>query len=268
MQLSSNLTKAFLVISAIAALLSSCDNPKGKNETTDEAPNNPRLYRYQLKEITHREENCQSGQCTEVTINLPVFEEGIPLHESLNKRITQNVRQNLSDLIMNETKAEASLDALAADFLSSHEAFKANFPESTTPWYVHIDVTVGFTTDDFISLGVATSSYTGGAHSNNQVEYLNMNRKGELLTDPAHFVQSLEALEAHAETTFRKTFEIPDSLSFADKGYLFENDEFQLTNNFGFTKAGMVFYYNSYEIAPYGQGPSVIVIPFYELEKL
>ncbi|RED96995.1 uncharacterized protein DUF4163 [Marinoscillum furvescens DSM 4134] len=267
-QFSKYTKESYFLLIALFLFVGACDNPKESRTSSPEAPNEDIRFEYSMTKISERANDCSSQSCSEVIINLPTFTKGISLHETLNKRVTQNVKKNLSDLVMQDTEPDLSLTELARRFIQSHEEFKANFPESTSPWYVHIDVLVGYSTDAFVSLSVATSSYTGGAHPNSMVEYINISKKGEVIEEPDFFVSSENELKNLAEQKFRQTFDIPDSLTYADKGYLFENNEFQLTSNFGFTKAGMVFYYNSYEIAPYAMGPSVLIIPFHELNDL
>ena len=56
--------------------------------------------------------------------------------------------------------------------------------------------------------------------------------------------------------------ELPDTASLNENYYEFPDDKFQLNQNYGFRKDGIVFYYNNYEIAPYAAGPTEVVIPY------
>jgi len=58
----------------------------------------------------------------------------------------------------------------------------------------------------------------------------------------------------------------PDS-SFAAAGFWFK-EGFELTPNWGFTRDGMLFHYNSYEVAPYSMGPTDALVPWSELSGI
>ena len=48
---------------------------------------------------------------------------------------------------------------------------------------------------------------------------------------------------------------------------MFENDEFYLPNNIGFTKNGLQLIYNQYEVASYADGPMSITLPYAEIRN-
>jgi hypothetical protein len=66
---------------------------------------------------------------------------------------------------------------------------------------------------------------------------------------------------------FRQARQLADTASLSDNYFEFPEDKFQLNKNYGFKKEGIVFFYNSYEIAPYAAGPTEVVIPYEELKE-
>ena len=81
-------------------------------------------------------------------------------------------------------------------------------------------------------------------------------------------IKNQKQLTKIAEAQFRDYYEIPVGEAFSDYGFTFENDEFSLPEAIGFSNNGMILYYNSYEIAPYANGPTDLTIPFSKLEGL
>jgi hypothetical protein len=53
-----------------------------------------------------------------------------------------------------------------------------------------------------------------------------------------------------------------DTASLLEHGFEFPRNKFKLNDNYGFTRDGIVFVFNSYEIASYAEGPTEIIIPY------
>ena len=118
--------------------------------------------------------------------------------------------------------------------------------------------------DTLISITVAQDYYTGGAHGGAETYFINVNPKtgAEFTLDNLFKTGYQEALTNAGEQIFRKVHELPDTASLNENYYEFPDDKFQLNQNYGFRKDGIVFYYNNYEIAPYAAGPTEVVIPY------
>lgn len=244
---------------------SACEAPrKTAEESPAEGKDEVANYTYTLQNVEEKQKDCV-GECAKVTLNYPVFETGPELHKRVNEQIRDQLGTSLSDFIM-EAEGKEPLDQLIRMFLDDYQKFKENFPESKTPWYVMIDVIVSFTNDRFVSLAFNTSSYTGGAHPNTYMSYLNLDNSGKKISGLDYFFLKPEELSGLAEKQFRSQNGINSDQALSDRGYIFENDEFALPETFGFTSSGVVFYFNSYEIAPYAEGPTALIVPFSELK--
>jgi hypothetical protein len=110
--------------------------------------------------------------------------------------------------------------------------------------------------------------YEGGAHPNygkfcfvidkstgNKIEYT-----GLIAGNEAKFLQIAEA-EFKAQSGIKKDEEIYSV-------YHFENDKFHLTDNYTFTRTGIVFCYNPYDIAPYSFGMIELTLPYEKVKNL
>ena len=78
----------------------------------------------------------------------------------------------------------------------------------------------------------------------------------------------LKQLTTIAEKEFRRMRNIPDGEPLSKAGYWFENDEFYLNDNFAIVDDGLIFYFNSYEIAPYALGPAEIFLKGKQAENI
>ena len=111
-------------------------------------------------------------------------------------------------------------------------------------------------------------AFTGGAHGLQTRQFMVVNlwtgkeiglndifksnyetRLGEMLSDKIHEMNR-----------------IPTSQSLKDSGFF--TDSIKPTGNFYLTRAGIGFYYNQYDIAPYASGTFDLFIPFRDLKEL
>lgn len=258
----------FLILYVLIILFfQCCDTPK---KTTEEKPTENTLtekYSYSIEKISKKVSDCSSGECTNVEINYPVFEKPTANQASINRAIEQQIQSILSDFIM-EAEGDENLDVLTTMFLESYKKFKKSFPDSETPWTVEIDVVVSATTPQYLSLAFNTSSYTGGAHPNSMIDYVNLSPESKEIKSLDYFFENTEKLREIAEQQFRKKYDLTPTDTLSEKGFIFDNDEFVLTENFGFTESAVIFYYNSYEIAPYAEGPTALLIPLSQLKDV
>ncbi|MBM3921534.1 MAG: DUF3298 domain-containing protein, partial [Sphingomonadales bacterium] len=69
-----------------------------------------------------------------------------------------------------------------------------------------------------------------------------------------------------AEKTFRKAKGMDDNADISKTW--FWNGKFYLPDNFAYTEKGILFFYNVYEIAPYEQGETELLLDYQTLGKL
>ncbi len=106
-------------------------------------------------------------------------------------------------------------------------------------------------------------SYTGGAHPHTyQSSQLIQLSNGEILKlenliEPKDNVE----LQRLGESYFRNQIQANERTSLNDLGFWFENDQFYLPEAFTIDSAGIHFFYNAYDIAPYAMGEFYFLIP-------
>lgn len=155
---------------------------------------------------------------------------------------------------------EAQLDSLAEGFTEEED-------EYSTLWSLGMSTSIDeYST--FVELTVSGWSYTGGAHGNGYVSYTMIDKDDGRELGLDDFFTDINALNTIAEPHFRTLYDMPADQSLSDYGFWFPEEGFTVNDNFAFGGGGVIFYYNSYEIAPYAGGPTELVIPLDEIKHL
>lgn len=252
-------------ILALIPLLWACDAAKNSSEKPVNQEKTNATFIYDIKQLNRKANDCESSACTEVVINYPQFSSAAANSDVINEKINDAIAAILSDYIREVSNGE-SIEGLISDFLRSYIDFKTNFPESITPWYFKIDVSVSYTSPEFVCLAFNTSSYTGGAHPNSTLQYMNLSKQGKEMNKIKQFFQDVPKLTAQLESNFRTENGLSASENLADKGFMFDKNTFSLSDNFGFNQQGLIVYYNPYEIASHSEGPIVITLPYSDMK--
>lgn len=258
-------TRLILFFLVLFLINTGCDPTKRAKEDPADSESQSASFVYDMKKIVRTDQDCKTGSCSEVIINYPEFALEAPNADKLNELISKEIQSALKGNLFESSKATSTIQLIQA-FLDGYKEFKSEFPESNTPWFFKADVSMNYTCDEFITLSFSNSSYTGGAHPNYSVYYLNVSQKGKVQDRLSQFFKDPKKVKAIAEMNFRKQFNLFPQDNLADKGFMFEKGKFELSENFGFFEEGLIIYYNPYEIAPYSEGAIVITVPFSELQ--
>jgi hypothetical protein len=120
----------------------------------------------------------------------------------------------------------------------------------------------------YAQLNIGAYIYSGGAHPNGFAYTLLISKEtGETLKF-ADLTSDSVQFNSIAEKYFRQIAELGPQDDLEAAGFWFEGNVFSCNNNFSVDKEGITFYYNSYEIAPYAWGPTVLLIPMAEVRHL
>jgi hypothetical protein len=82
------------------------------------------------------------------------------------------------------------------------------------------------------------------------------------------FIADSVALLKLVEKNFRKEEKLADNANLEEAGYFLSNHQFFVPANYVFTRDGILFYYNPYEIAAYARGAIQFTIPYSELNGI
>ena len=110
--------------------------------------------------------------------------------------------------------------------------------------------------------------YAGGAHGSNYTGFVNWNTKTNRKIDLSDILIKgyNERLTEAGEKIFRAQEKLNDSGSLSN--YFFKDGKFSLNNNFLITPIGLRFLYNEYEIKPYSDGATELLIPYAQIRSL
>ena len=238
---------------------------KAQDETSDEADN------LEYKELTFFKSynNCDTSKsepCSYVSAEWIEYTSG-NIKNQLNEFISSVLMDSMY-YIQSESKIHNSIEKIADDFLKDYEDNEVvsgrNFP-----WYYHINSHEHFRNDNVVVLSFISDGYPGGAHGFwvNSYDNLSLARGGELELDDFLKPGFETELNKLIDRQFRKDNNLSQTEDLTTGAWLFEN-KIEYNNNFAFTKDGLLFFYNQYEIAPYAAGTIEVLIKYEDLSDL
>ena len=224
---------------------------------------------YDIKTIEKNDPDCGAGEadCTYIKFEYPEIIKAPS--QTAREVINGEIKGFLLRPIFEEEKFY-SLQEIMNDFISAYQKFIKEFPNSPQSWSVERTVSIVYQSPKVLSLELNDNQYTGGAHPNAVRIFLNLNTaSGKPINLPDILVPNYEApLNAIAERKFRELKELKPDESPSDAGFDFTDNHFSLNENFLIGKAGITFYYNSYEIAPYAMGPTELFLDYSQIKDL
>lgn len=227
----------------------------------------PPHIQFAMKTFRLASKSCDSDsvKCAFYEVKYPEF---TGLDSAVAKRILHKIQASVS---MGNPEAENwPMDKVAKNFISGYEDFVKENPDAASMnWYYTSEVNVETLTDSLISLSVNEEDFTGGAHGGNGRFFINVNPKTgkEFTLDNLLKPGYQKALTSLGEKAFRQARNLADTAAFADNGFEFPDEQFQLNTNYGFTPRGIEFVFNNYEVAPYALGRTEFVIPYDALKE-
>lgn len=132
-------------------------------------------------------------------------------------------------------------------------------------YYKNVVTSVFDTTDMSITARTEISEYMGGAHGSRYISYYNIDiRNGSVIKDSKLFnTGSNEKLTIYIKEELAKTLN-----SQGDTITLLDPESIVPSDNFYFNNKGIVYVYNSYEVAPYSDGLVEVTIPYAKIKDM
>ncbi len=190
----------------------------------------------------------------------------------INAQIEQMVKDqtfSMDDTV--QTTKSGSIESLAKGFLKEFEDLAAENGEiPMMGWDYEGSGDTLLISSKVISVYYQVYSFTGGAHGNSNITYLNFNAQTGDLLKLTDMVSDTTALKKIAELKFEKTqkeFAKDNDFEF-NKGDYFWGYPFFLPANIAITKNGLLFMYNPYEAAAYAYGPISFELTWQELSAI
>lgn len=251
--------KNFLFVLLLGIVFVSCDKKTGEKQKS--------VVAYEMKNF--RVES--SGGCASDSLQCASYEVNFPEFSGLDSTVAKKIRREVDATVSmgNPEAVGKTMNQIGEEFVRDYEDFKKEMPDASGGWYYNADVSVSLLTDTLISLTVAEDYFTGGAHGGSGTYFININPEtgAEFTLDNLFKPGYIEPLTNAGDEIFRRTRELADTASLNENYFEFPDDKFQLNQNYGFTKEGIIFYYNNYEIAPYAAGPTQVLIPYQRIKE-
>lgn len=179
----------------------------------------------------------------------------------INSVIESTIIKNIA--FFEEDTNTLNLENAILEIEKRYTSFKEDFEDSAIKWDVNISGEVVYISPEIITVGLDSYTFTGGAHGNSVITLLNFNSNtGQLLTIDDLFTD-LSKL-----TTLVKSKLDEEINSNKTNHSFFFGDEFNLPENIGFSDEGVIFLYNTYEIAAYAQGVTEFTIPYEDIQDM
>jgi len=253
--------RMILLLSALAMSVLLITNSLGKE--SKKIAENPA---YITKHYTKKSDNCRSNTendaCAVITIHYPRF------IAMLGRRSAQQLNhyleaEHISIVNADNSKTMGVVD-FAQKFIDDYVEYIKDNQATSGNWEQSKKIQVVFLNKKVLSLQDDEDGYTGGAHgfSKRRLTSLDLQTGKELELDDILFKTKHRKLVRIAEQHFRKLHNISRSTSLEKAGFDFDKNQFVLNKNFAVLKKGIVFYYNSYEIAAYVMGATQLFIPY------
>lgn len=222
---------------------------------------------YQMK--TFRLES--AGGCTSDTSFCASYIVNYPVFQGLTTAVNDSLTRKISEAVDtgNPEQDTVSFELAGKNFIASFEEEEKEMPDFHLGWYYKSTLTVNVSADSLISIEADTEFFTGGAHGGYGTTFINLNPStGEKITLADVLKPGYEeVLSKEGEADFREAQQLADTTSYSNAGFEFSEDKFVLNDNYGFTKDGIVFVFNIYEIAPYALGAQEVHIPYTRLKE-
>ncbi len=202
--------------------------------------------------------------CAIVKFNYP--EVSSKSRPEIAQAINQLIQTQLLDSAENNSVAKQTLEQFADGFI---DEFKKD-PNTFTRWSLERTATVVYVSEHLLTLLFQEYGFSGEAHPFSGARYIVLDiQTGKVLSLSDLLNPGYEAaLNVAGEQAFREARNLPEAASLDEQGFVFDNNVFVLNTNFGVTKDGLTFYFNSYEIAPYAMGSTELTIPYEDIRAL
>ncbi|MFC3415557.1 DUF3298 and DUF4163 domain-containing protein [Algoriphagus hitonicola] len=215
-------------------------------------------YTWEIQELSG--EQCPDENCARVNLTFPIFS-GNDGGDSINLRIEEKLHTYFFD-----DSADLVLEDKIEVFIKDFSEFKAEFPEASGDWELEVKSDITYQSDSLISVFFEYYVFTGGAHPNSSVSFLNFDALTGEEVGMEDLILDDKELMGMAEQSFREFHQIPQTQELNESNQFFIPESgFFLPQAMGFKDGKFWLIYSPYEIGPYAMGYTELS---FELEKL
>ena len=204
--------------------------------------------------VTAQIDACNNKKCPEITVDFDQLNQAHPLAAIVNKENEKFIAAIISSAVMPD-KYALTVNEAVNGFVANFQDYMGDFPTAVELYELDIQNFMAYSDDQFMSFKTDYYLYTGGAHGFGGQEYLVLDSQTgtQLLLD--EIVKDEAAFTQFAEAQFKSQQNIPESDAINSTGFWFEDEQFYLSESYGFTQEGFEVIYQAYDISSYAQGP-------------
>ena len=210
------------------------------------------------KEVNISFEDIYISSENSIEINIPKAKGNQIIAEAINSEIETTVARELY-IGSADSESPKIIDESINLFNEEFNVFKTDFPESEQIWEAQIDGEVLFQSPEIISISITSYVNTGGAHGILNIIFLNFESATGKQISNKNLFTDIENLEEIVKTHLNEAIRKKDVV-------VFEPTDFELPTSIGYSEDGVVFLYNTFQIAPYSSGIIEFTIPYQEIK--
>jgi hypothetical protein len=263
-----SLKPSLLSCFCLLLLFSSCQS-KSPSEAEKNQPN----LDIEQKKVRLVSKDCKqdSNRCATFEVDYPILKTQTPGTKTINDSILYYVKYGL-DLNSEARKPNISVRDLGQAFIKEYETYVSDQlagenADYITSWFMECDAMLSYQSPKAVSVMINKYTFAGGAHPNTYTSTLNFDLNTGKTLQLKDLITDMNKLKAMAEKKFREVRDLSPDTDFNDEGYFWEGG-FQLPENFSLDTNGLQFFYNTYEVASYAQGPTEFLLSWKELEGI
>ncbi|MDX5427194.1 MAG: DUF4163 domain-containing protein [Bacteroidota bacterium] len=153
------------------------------------------------------------------------------------------------------------------EYLSDYQYVLDEFPDYSTPWEVDLSETVNYNRSGILGVTLVSYLFTGGAHSNNTVQYVTFDlRSGNLIhTDELFQPTDRMRVADLAATILKDSVLSRDSTDWEIISSQWGNEGFSVPDDFRLNKDGIFLLFNRNEITSGAEEEYLILLPWQEI---
>lgn len=210
---------------------------------------------------------CNDFSCPEVSVSYISLIGEMDTAEKINTSIKNYIINTL--YLGDKEKPSESNTILGAieNFIEMYRTHSAEFPNMSTEYFADVSVTKLYYSKEIISLELRQYLYTGGAHGNGYVQFMNLDPTTGEKIPLTKLCKNIDGFTNFVEGKFREKFNIPFSSNINSTGFWFSEDTFYLPATMGLTAKSILIRYNQYEIDSYAAGPIELEISREEAQQ-
>ncbi|GMN09703.1 hypothetical protein MTsPCn9_17460 [Croceitalea sp. MTPC9] len=206
-------------------------------------------------------ENEPCPDCPKINIAIPKVLDETRIAKAVNTALREEI---IAVLRFEEEEEEINtIQKAMSSFARGNHELGQMLGQEVVPWEANFEGKISYEDATLLCIRLKTYSFLGGAHGYNAVTLLNFDKQKGNEIEGHQLFKDYEGFREFAEEKFRIQENIPPNSNINDTGFMFLGNSFDLPQQIGLVKEGVLLQYNHYEVATHDEN-IVLIIPFKE----